>query len=134
MGMMTGFPWRRGVTAFLLALPMAVMAGCDERSLVAADSTMEPAAGVDSHGREACAEFRAGWRQATDASARLLLADAVGRPARRSDSAQITASAAAMGRSAKDGGPAWRAAAADLRKACSQVRSATERPTLPVTG
>ncbi|MEU4620060.1 hypothetical protein AB0G04_08760 [Actinoplanes sp. NPDC023801] len=122
------------MVALLLALPMATMAGCDERTLVAASSSSRSTSGLDSHAREACAEFRAGRRQATDASARLRLADAVGRPARRSDNPQITESSAAMGRSAKDGGPAWRTAAADLERACGQAPSGGERPVLPVTG
>jgi len=147
MGMMTGCRWRRGAAALLLTLSMATTAGCDQRSLVAADSPNGSTAGVDANGRQACAEFRAGWRQATDASARLLLADAVGRPARRSDNVAIAEGSATLGRSAKDGGRAWQVAAADLEHACRQAGPGTDRPrplrpgqtsapppALPVTG
>ncbi|GAA4975873.1 hypothetical protein [Actinoplanes utahensis] len=134
MRMMTGCRWRRGVAALLLTLPMATMAGCDERSVIAAERPNGSAGGLDPHGRQACAEFRAGWRQATDAPARLLLADDVGRQARRSDNGEIVASSAAMGRSAKDGGRAWQVAAADLERACQQTRAGYHQPVLPVTG
>ena len=135
MGMMTGCRWRRGVAAFVLSLPMPALAGCDERSAIAADPQPSPASDVDRHGRQACAEFRSGWQRATDTPARLQLADTVERLARRSDSAAINESAAAMGRSADGDDRAWRAAATGLLRTCGRAGSSTAPPpALPVTG
>ena len=134
MGMMTGGRWRRGVAALALTLPAPVAAGCDQRTSLAAGSAQDSTAGLDASGRAACAEFRAGWQRATDTPARLRLADRVGLQARRSDSAAITQPAAAMSRSADDGDRAWRAAAADLLRACGRPGEDAVAPALPVTG
>ncbi|MGK5683978.1 hypothetical protein [Actinoplanes sp. URMC 104] len=134
MGMMTGYRWRRGAAAFALTLPVWAATGCDQRSVLVAESSHASAAGPDASEREACAEFRSGWRRATDTPARLQLADSVDRRARGADSPALTESVAAMGRSADDGDRAWRAAAADLLRTCGRAGSSTTAPALPVTG
>ncbi|WP_250007932.1 hypothetical protein [Actinoplanes sp. M2I2] len=134
MGMMTDYRWRRGAAAFALTLPIWAATGCEQRSSLVAESSPAAATGSDASGREACAEFQSGWRRAADTPARLQLADSVDRRARRSDSAAIAESVAALGRSADDGDRAWRAAASDLLRACRQAGSSTTAPTLPVTG
>lgn len=134
--MMTGWRWRRGIAAFVLTLPVSVMAACDRQSSAAADSLHDSAAGLDPSGRQACAEFQSGWQQASDTPARLQLADTVERLARRSDSDSdaIMNSAAAMGNSADDGDRAWHASATGLLRVCRQAGWSTTPPTLPVTG
>ena len=146
MGMMTGSRWRRGIAAVALTLAVPAVAGCEPETSLAAESSEVTTTGLDANGREACAEFRSGWQRATDTAARLQLADAVERHARRSDSAAVSDSAAAMGRSADDGDQAWRAASDDLLRTCGQAGSSTgaaeeadapagtEAPALPVTG
>ena len=134
MSIRAGYRWRRGVAAFVLTLPMAAVSACDERPLTAASTAGGSTGTVDSAGRAACAEFRSGWQRATDTSARLRLADTVGRPARRSDSAPIAAAAAEVGRSANEGDRAWRTAAARLLRACRGAGEGSVRPALPVTG
>ena len=150
MGTLTG--WRRGIAAIMLGLVVSAGAGCDQQSSLAATSAQPSVSGPDPNGRQACAEFRAGWAGATDTAARLRLADSVERLVRRSDNAALEPPATAMGRSADDGDRAWRAAADDLRRACGHVGAGAAAaddtrpdttpdttpdrlpPTLPVTG
>lgn len=132
--MMIGLRWGRGFAALVLILPLSGVAGCDQRTATAADTSRDHPAGFDPSARQACAKFRSGWRGATDAPARLQLADTVERSARRSDNAAITQRATVMGRSAEDGGRQWRTAGAELMRACRQVAASPAPPVLPITG
>ena len=136
MGKMTGFRWGLGIAAAVVLLALPTMAGCNQQSTIAVDTvadSQDSASGLDASGREACAEFEAGWEEATDTPARLLLADSVERQVRRSDDPELTGSATAMGRSADEGDAAWRAAATDLLRTCGDTESATAPATDPTT-
>ena len=97
----------------LLSLPLA---GCRERPQRAAT-----AAAVDYEARRACATLWSGYGGATTVPRRLALADAVTRWSAGSDNPAVVSRGAAMGRSADESTPSWRAAADRLMKTCKQA-------------
>jgi hypothetical protein len=103
----------------LIAIGVAAVAAFGLMANGSASEDQPPAAGpLDTHARQACDDFEAGYPDAGSKPERLTLADKVTTSTRRTGNEAIRDRGVELGLRAGDGGAPWRSSADALTSAC----------------